>query len=616
MPAEEIPAAFRKIKETWKCSEEEYVTHEKAMRFCGYELRRRKDGGVELSQEGYLSDILQKYNINSSENTPVPKFEDKDDEQEPSISIIKEAQALCGEVLWLAGRTRPDVSYGVGLMSRLIHRRPTLVVQIGHHMLRYLYGSKHLCLVYQPMRDTDDEWHELKVLADTSFAPPHEKFRSVQAVVVEHGANILAWQSARQAFITQSTAEKRPWRTRHLRLRSATLREALRGPKAEWTAQHRPGIELVADGLTKRLENSAFQKFVDMLRMRPEGKDPDSNQQPSLAKVERTSHFSHQTVISACLVAAVACIQTDVVTAGLLLLVGYVLREVVGRIRKDPEKDRKIPKERSGGKRDTMKGSDWSGTVTNRAGPGIPHVGNDPRDHVGVGVEPSQPRICALRPEVPSHGRRSSIAERGRAAMPLLNQRRQAAAAASGPSQSSSDQSELPEIGNELQPVQELQSMLENLELQSGTRRENLPDNNSAGPSESSSDRARSAQPQSSAEASGPRREVISQPWLLPQFQTIQRSSKDQWNLTLWDQGWAIREHRKHRVRAFHPVHSSTPFDCAILDSERVTRKVCPASEVVEDQWTAANTWHGEPWMGYTFFRLSAECEGFEVIRP
>ena len=144
--------------------------------------------------------------------------------------------------------------------------------------------------------------------------------------------------------------------------------------------------------------------------------------------------------------------------------------------------------------------------------------------------------------------------------------------------------------------------MLASLELQPEPERENPSGSGSA--------------EQPSNESHEQRQEEAAEPWLLPQFQTIQRSSKDQWNFTLWDQGWAIREHRKHRVRAFHPVHSSTPFDCAILDSERVTRKVCPREEIVTDQWTAANTWRGEAWMGYTFFRLSAECEGFEVIRP
>jgi hypothetical protein len=351
MPTTEIAAAFRRIKETWKCSEEEYVVQEHAMRFCGYELRKREDGGMELTQEGYITDILQKYGVSGTENTPVPKFEDAEDEQEPPIAIIKEAQALCGELLWIAGRTRPDVAYGVGLMSRLIHRRPTLVFQIGHHMLRYLHGSSHLGLVYKPVKETEEEWKRLKVLADTSFAPPHEKYRSVQAVVVEHGTNILAWQSARQAFITHSTAEAElvgyseafqigeatsallqvleicasksligdskaalaqllgdtgPWRTRHLRLRSAKLREALRGPGAEWAAEHCPGGELVADGLTKRLEGSAFQKFVNMLRMKPERKNHVSQQEPRVAKLE--GFPSHQVLINACLVAAVALI--------------------------------------------------------------------------------------------------------------------------------------------------------------------------------------------------------------------------------------------------------------------------------------------------------------------
>lgn len=79
-----------------------------------------------------------------------------------------------------------------------------------------------------------------------------------------------------------------------------------------------------------------------MLRMKPERKNHVSQQEPRVAKLE--GFPSHQVLINACLVAAVALIQTDVVTAGLLLLVGYVLREVVGRTTKDPEKRPQDPK--------------------------------------------------------------------------------------------------------------------------------------------------------------------------------------------------------------------------------------------------------------------------------
>ena len=104
--------------------------------------------------------------------------------------------------------------------------------------------------------------------------------------------------------------------------------------------------------------------------------------------------------------------------------------------------------------------------------------------------------------------------------MPLLNQRRQAAAELSVPSPASNHSEEL-EIGHELQSVQELQSMLASLELQPEPERENPSGSGSA--------------EQPSNESHEQRQEEAAEPWLLPQFQTIQRSSKDQWNFTLWD---------------------------------------------------------------------------------
>ena len=141
MHAQEIAGLFEAIKSTWKCSEEEYVKTDKGMRFCGYEIRARETGGFEMTQEGYIRDLIERYKVEGTETSATPKVEDEEDEENPKPSVIKEAQGLCGELLWIAGRTRPDTAYGVGLMSRMIHRRPSLVVALGHHMLRYLRGT-------------------------------------------------------------------------------------------------------------------------------------------------------------------------------------------------------------------------------------------------------------------------------------------------------------------------------------------------------------------------------------------------------------------------------------------------------------------------------------------
>ena len=40
--------------------------------------------------------------------------------------------------MWLTTRSRPDVAYTVGVMSRLLHKRPGYVVEIGQQCLKYL----------------------------------------------------------------------------------------------------------------------------------------------------------------------------------------------------------------------------------------------------------------------------------------------------------------------------------------------------------------------------------------------------------------------------------------------------------------------------------------------
>ena len=83
------------------------------------------------------------------------------------------------------------------------------VVWVGHFMshsmqvLRYLCGASQWGLNYKKICDPD----VLQILVDASYAPPHQGYRSVQGMIYMHGSNVLMWNSSRQGFITQSTAE-------------------------------------------------------------------------------------------------------------------------------------------------------------------------------------------------------------------------------------------------------------------------------------------------------------------------------------------------------------------------------------------------------------------------
>ena len=70
-----------------------------------------------------------------------------------------------------------------------------------------------------------------------------------------------------KAALAQVVGDTGPWRTRHLRIRAAKVREAIRSDMVPWTAKHLEGSLLVADGCTKGLQGGAFRSFVERLGM-------------------------------------------------------------------------------------------------------------------------------------------------------------------------------------------------------------------------------------------------------------------------------------------------------------------------------------------------------------
>ena len=193
-----LQEAFGALKRSWNCSPEEYVSKERPMRFCGYEIVELEEEQLHIGQGSYIRDLLERHGVQGVEKTPIPAISDEEDEEPIDYKEVKAAQQVIGELQWLVGRSRPDLAYGVGVLARLIHRRPKYVNQLAGHMMRYLNDTKDLGLIYK--KEDDDEIEvtafgerrnprRIDIFCDGSFAPPHEKFRGVHGVVVEqlHG---------------------------------------------------------------------------------------------------------------------------------------------------------------------------------------------------------------------------------------------------------------------------------------------------------------------------------------------------------------------------------------------------------------------------------------------
>ena len=189
-----------------------------------------------------------------------------------------------GELQWVTRRSRPDVCHATGVLSRAVRRRPKEVCKHARAILTYLKDTadREKEELKFPRGETDVEAY-----ADASFAPAAEAYKSVHGTIVMVAGCPILWSSARQPFITGSTAEAElvaytevfqqaegvamllealgmegvrrslygdnksalalcqgdvgAWRTRHLRLRAAGLRAAVGCEVSGWHTHHVKG---------------------------------------------------------------------------------------------------------------------------------------------------------------------------------------------------------------------------------------------------------------------------------------------------------------------------------------------------------------------------------------
>ena len=167
--------------------------------------------------------------------------------------------------MWIAGCTRQ------------LHRKPMMVLQWRAHLLRDLQATASGGLVYKILQAASKDSGEARPFAKRDRnGPPGDLCRFVlcpgrELQVQPRSAHPAQWHCGHQSvaslmewscrwigFSTEIARLRCSWRTRHLRLRAAKLREALRDESSRWSAWHLSGTCLVDDSLTKSLLGQAF----------------------------------------------------------------------------------------------------------------------------------------------------------------------------------------------------------------------------------------------------------------------------------------------------------------------------------------------------------------------
>ncbi|OLQ10423.1 Copia protein [Symbiodinium microadriaticum] len=247
----------------WECDNLDVLQPGHPIRFLGMEMHMVEDG-IELAQEGFVRELLRAHGHDGSRaKTQGPKDTmvlSLEEEQaiilaEPADltgkeTEVKMAQRRVGELLWLAGRTRPDIQYVTALLSSRITRCPEIVNKVGERMLSYLNETIHFRLRFEENKEPEET---LRVYTDSSFAPSSGRSHGAAGVFVNN--NPVAWRSSRQQLVTLSTAE-------------SELLEAVEGTVLA-SATSALLEELKGKRIYRQLEDEALKELQRLLALEP-----------------------------------------------------------------------------------------------------------------------------------------------------------------------------------------------------------------------------------------------------------------------------------------------------------------------------------------------------------
>ena len=117
-------------------------------------------------------------------------------QQYPYISVV-------GSLMYLAVTTRPDIAYAAGVLARFNSNPGPAHWQAAKHVLRYLQGTTHHKLVYQPSTSPEP----FITYSDADHGGNPDNGKSTGGYVVKIGSGAVSWSSKLQPLVALSTTE-------------------------------------------------------------------------------------------------------------------------------------------------------------------------------------------------------------------------------------------------------------------------------------------------------------------------------------------------------------------------------------------------------------------------
>lgn len=171
-----------------------------AQQVLGMRIRRKKNELL-LDQTQYIDKILERFNMSDAKPCATPA--------EPGISLLKANKEddsypyreLTGCLMYLAMTCRPDIGHIASVLSQYNNCYTDEHWKASKRVLRYLKGTKNLCLCYSKGNTN------LIGYVDADWANDKQDRRSYTGLVFKLGGSTITWESRKQQTVALSSTE-------------------------------------------------------------------------------------------------------------------------------------------------------------------------------------------------------------------------------------------------------------------------------------------------------------------------------------------------------------------------------------------------------------------------
>lgn len=169
--------------------------------FLGIEIVKTNEM-LTISQNNYARQILEKFNMQHSKPMSTPAVKHKRSEDLCHETVNFPYRHAVGNLMYLACKTRPDLTFSVNMVSRFMEKPTNFDVVSLKRIFRYLNGETEASIKYKSGLNND-----LVAFCDADYADDENDRKSTGGYVIMFKGGPIAWGTCKQKVTVTSTTE-------------------------------------------------------------------------------------------------------------------------------------------------------------------------------------------------------------------------------------------------------------------------------------------------------------------------------------------------------------------------------------------------------------------------